>query len=69
MTQFARVKHLFAKQKFPARLTTSGTLENIQIRKIRTTVRIWVFTDRLSTNQNREFWKSHIIKVVRAIGP
>ena len=33
--------------------TTSGT--PVQIRKIRTTVRIRVFTDRLSTNQNREF--------------
>ncbi len=39
--------------KLPARKTTSGT--PAQIRKIRTTVRIWVFTDRLSTSQNREF--------------
>ena len=56
--KFLSVKHnwkfkkqkffLFAKQKFPARQTTSGT--PVQIRKIRTTVRIWVFTDRLSTN-------------------
>jgi hypothetical protein len=40
---------LFAKQKFPARQTTSGI--QAQIRKIRTAVRIWVFTDRLLTNQ------------------